>query len=360
MPLDLQHVLGAMLEGIVVVDEWGIVRQMNPEACRILEESADAIRGRPIEDVHGDDHAIARLCRSALDTARATADSDQPIQRRLEADALVDVAASPVFDAEGNVDGVVVSLRDQTVRRGLEADAAERERLEIFGRIAMGLAHEVKNPLGGIRGAGELLLSRASDDRNREVAKLIVREVDRIADLVEDFMTLARGDELRLEPVNLHHLLDEVLDVLTHDSVSRGVEAVRAYDPSIPDLPGDRARLTQVFLNVARNACEAMGPQGGGTLTVSTRMALDQRLVDAGGAPVPTVAVEFLDTGPGISPEVIDKVATPFFTTRKEGTGLGLPLADHWVTRHQGRLRVQSEPAGGARVRVDLPWRRSE
>ena len=359
MAFALQQILDALLEGVVVVDEWGMVRQVNDSACRILETSADAIIGHPVEDLHGAEHAVARLARAALDTARAAVESDQAVERRLEEDAVVDVSASPVFDDLGNVDGALLVLRDTTLRKAIEADATERERLDWSGRIALGIAHEVKNPLGGIRGAGELLSRRASDDRTRRTADLIVREVDRIANLVEDFMLLARGEEIRRGEVNIHQVLDEVLDLLAHDGIAACSSVERQYDPSIPPLPGDAERLTQVFHNLARNAFEAMQPDGG-ALQVTTRMALAHRLMTSEGEPVPTVAIVFRDSGPGIAGEVMDKVATPFFTTRKQGTGLGLPLADLWVTRHGGRLRIESPPREGTRVTAYLPLRRIE
>ena len=357
MPHALRQILDALLEGIVLVDEWGIVRQMNDEACRILETSADAVVGRPVEELQGAEHAVARLVRTSLDTARACAESDQRIERRRDDDVVVDVSASPIFDDLGNLDGAALVLRDRTLRSAIEADVTERERLDWSGRIALGIAHEVKNPLGGIRGAGEILAARAPDPKTKQTAELIVREVDRIAKLVDDFMVLARDEKLSLEEVNVHRVLDEVLDVLAHDTLSTPSRLVRAFDPSLPDIPADRERLLQVFLNLARNALQAMAPDGG-TLTVTTRTSLDQRLVAADGSPVPTLAVEFLDSGPGIPPEVLDKLPTPFFTTRKDGTGLGLALADHWVTRHGGRLRLRNAPEGGVLARVSLPMRR--
>lgn len=357
MTLDQRKLLDALMDGVVVVDEWGIVRQFNDASCRILEISSEAVVGRPVEELHGADHLIARLARAAIDTARGAVASDQRVERKVEGDVVVDVAASPIFDDFGNVDGALIVLSDRTLRREIEADASERERLDWSGRIALGIAHEVKNPLGGIRGAGELLVQRAADGKTRETAQLIVREVDRIANLVDDFMVLARDEEIRIADVNLHQLLDGVLDLLGHDAVAADCHVVREYDPSIPPLPGDAERLAQVFHNLARNAFEAMQPEAG-TLTVSTRMALSQRLTCNDGSPVPTVAIGFADTGPGIPVEAMDKVGTPFFTTRKKGTGLGVPLADHWVTRHGGRLRVESPPGGGACVYVYLPLRR--
>jgi two-component system nitrogen regulation sensor histidine kinase GlnL len=131
----------------------------------------------------------------------------------------------------------------------------------------------------------------------------------------------------------------------------------RRFDPSIPELLADPDRLTQIFLNLARNALQAMAPDGG-TLTISTRMLLDQRLAVEDGARLASVAVEFHDTGGGIPAGLLEQVRTPFFTTRTEGTGLGLAVAEYWTARHGGMLSIESMPSEGTTVSVRLPLRR--
>ncbi|HBZ68721.1 MAG TPA: PAS domain-containing sensor histidine kinase [Deltaproteobacteria bacterium] len=359
MPVDLQRVLDAVLDGVLVVDREGRVEHVNAEACRILETSPEAIGGEPIEGVLGPDHAMAKLARAALSSGRTALASDQAVERRHEVKLVVDVAASATFDERGTPDGVVLALRDRTIQHSLQRVVTERERLAAFGRIAAGIAHEVKNPLGGIRGAAELLELRATDSQTRESARLIVREVDRIATLVDDLMVFARGEKLQLAPVNLHRLLDDVLDLLAHDPLSASARVERHFDPSLPELLADPDRLVQVFLNLARNALQALEAKGG-TLLIRTRVSVDHRLLTEDGARVPEVLVEFEDTGPGIPADVLENVSTPFFTTRARGTGLGLALSKHWVARHGGVLRVESVPGKGTTVRVSLPLRRTE
>jgi two-component system nitrogen regulation sensor histidine kinase GlnL len=356
--VDLQRVLDAVLDGVIVVDREGCVEQVNAEACRILETSPEAIGGEPIERVLGREHAMAKLARAALASGRTALASDEPVERRFDVKLVVDVAASATFDERGTPDGVVVALRDRTIQHSLQQVVAERERLAAFGRIAAGIAHEVKNPLGGIRGAAELLELRAADAPTRESARLIVREVDRIATLVDDLMVFARGEKVQLTPVNLHRLLDDVLDLLAHDPLSANAKVERQFDPSLPDLLADPDRLIQVFLNLTRNALQALEAKGG-TLVIRTRVSVDHRLLIEDGTRVPEVLIEFEDTGPGIPPDVLENVSTPFFTTRKGGTGLGLALSKHWVARHGGVLRIESTPGEGTRVRVSLPLRRT-
>jgi two-component system nitrogen regulation sensor histidine kinase GlnL len=233
---------------------------------------------------------------------------------------------------------------------------SERERLDDFGRIAAGIAHEVKNPLGGIRGAAEILASRASDAKTLDAAELIVREVSRIAALVDDLMVFARSEDLEPGELNIHRVLDDVLDLLAMDPLASGIEVERAFDPSLPEIQGDADRLTQVFHNLVRNALQAM--EGRGQLTITTRMAPRSRLSAPDGRPLPTLLVEIADDGPGIPAEVLGQLATPFFTTRAGGTGLGLAVSRHWVNRHDGALHIDSTPGRGTRVRVTLPMRR--
>ena len=167
-------------------------------------------------------------------------------------------------------------------------------------------------------------------------------------------MVFARGDELELESVNIHRPLDSLLDLLMLEKGYEGIEVQRIYDPSLPELDADPARLQQVFLNLARNAMQEM-EESGGRLTLSTRMTLEHRLVGPDGRPRPTIEVCFADTGAGIPDAQMRRLATPFFTTKRKGTGLGLSVARHWVRRHAGRIRFDSVQGEGTRVSVDLP-----
>jgi two-component system nitrogen regulation sensor histidine kinase GlnL len=352
MARDLSGVLDAVMAGVVVLDADGRVELLNTTSCRILETSEEAARGTPVERLLGPDHAVARLARAVLQSGGSAVENACAIARRLEPNLAVDVSVSPLFGRNGSVDGVAVMLRDSTIRQSLQGFVAERETLQTFGRIAAGVAHEVKNPLGGIRGAAEILASRASDAKTLDAAELIVREVDRIAALVDDLMVFTH-DELRLGPVNLHRLLDDVLALASHERLAHGVAIQREFDPSIPEIRADADRLTQVFLNLVRNALQAL--EGRGALTIATRMTLDHRLRAPTGEPLPTVAIEVRDTGAGIPEEMLEKLATPFFTTRPGGTGLGLAVSRHWVGRHGGSLQIESAHGAGTKVRVMLP-----
>lgn len=357
MARPLQTILDAVLDGVVVVDALGRIELLNAEACRILETSAAHAGTLRIEQLAGPEHAIATLTHKVLARARSAIADEVPIRRRFSEDLIADLAVAPLPEPDGG--GAVIVLRDRTIHNSLRDAVSQREKLASYGHIAAGIAHEVKNPLSGIRGAAELLEARADDDRARRTAGLIVREVDRITALVDELMVFAKGEALDPRPLNLHRVLDQVLELAAVDRLAEKVHIERIYDPSIPELLADPNRLTQIFLNLARNALQALAPSGG-RLTVLTRVSLDHRLPVPDGSMLPAVVIEIRDDGPGISAEDLERLATPFFTTKSEGTGLGLAVARHWVSQHDGTLDVRSVLGEGTTVRVALPMKRPD
>jgi two-component system nitrogen regulation sensor histidine kinase GlnL len=357
MHRNLSDVLEAILAGVIVVGPGGRVEELNSVACRFFGRSRETSIGCAIEELVPPGHAVAQLARSVLARGSAISAADCELEPQRGERIPIDVSASPLQADSGAVEGAVVVLRDRTAQRRLAQLEGERERFESFGRIAAGLAHEIKNPLGGIRGAGEILALRAGDAKTKETADLIVREATRIAALVDDLMVFARRDKLRLAATNIHRVLDGVLALLAHDPLCEAVEIVRAFDPSIPELAADADRLIQVFLNLMRNALQAMEGRGG-VLTVTTRMTLDHRIALDVGKPVPTLAIWIRDTGRGMTSDELRQATTPFFSARPGGTGLGLAVADYWVAQHRGTLHLESEPGAGTSVRVTLPIRK--
>jgi len=277
MGRDLTGVLDAVIAGILVLDAEGRVDLVNSAACSFLETSAEASLNQPVAALFGASHPIPQMVQKVIRSGGSASENELRIGRRFDDDLVVDVAVSPLFDDSGPPTGAVLVLRDRTIQKSLEKLVEDRESIQAFGSIAAGIAHEVKNPLGGIRGAAELLASRTEESRTKEIAAIIVREVERIAALVDDLMAFTPGDAIRLAPINIHRVLDQVLELGELDPISSSVEIERWYDPSIPELLADADRLAQVFLNVARFVFQAM-ENPGGRLFVRTRIPLDHRL----------------------------------------------------------------------------------
>jgi two-component system nitrogen regulation sensor histidine kinase GlnL len=350
----LDAILDSVAVGIIAILGDDKIELQNAEASRILGTSSEFSVGRTLAESLGAKHPVTLLVAEALGAQRPVSSHACAIQPRLSSSSLVvDLAASPIgLDA---AEGAVVTLRDRTIGRELEALVDQRSRSQLFAHLAAGIAHELGNPLSGIRGAAELLLGKLRTDDLRRFPELIRDETDRMRRLLGDLAELTRGGELSRRPTNLHRVLDNLIELHSHSKSWHEIEVRREYDPSIPELEIDSDRMAQAFLNLMRNAVQAMG--GKGTLTLRTRVETNYQL-SPDQRPVHMMRLDIEDTGPGIPAEHLPHVFTPFFTQTSGGTGLGLPIAQHWTVRHDGHIRVSSDPGGGARVRIRLPLRR--
>ncbi len=266
----------------------------------------------------------------------------------------VQASFSPYAAQMGDATGAVLiemSVLEQTI-------AQERERLtaevmEANRQLLRNLAHEIKNPLGGIRGAAQLLQASLADEEDVECAAVIVEETDRLQNLVDRFLAPYRMSE-SITDVNVHEVLEHVRQLIGHEFAD-GLMIVRDYDISSPPVRADRIRLTQVFLNLVRNAAQALEAQ---RQARTARIELKTRIVrDAlvGAERMKrALCVEVLDNGPGVPVDMQEKIFYPLVTGRAEGTGLGLSLAKTFIHQAGGALQLESRP-GHTVFRVLLP-----
>jgi two-component system sensor histidine kinase HydH len=229
-----------------------------------------------------------------------------------------------------------------------QAEARRSERLAALGQLSAGLAHEIRNPLGVIKGSAEMLNQKLqhSDELARELAGYISSEVNRLSALVTDFLDFARPLHAELHPTDLAVLLDRVLKTVADRWTGKPVTVERDYASHLPPIPMDESLCEQAFLNLVQNAYEAM-EENGGTLRVDVAPATQN---DHEG-----VEVSLTDTGPGIPKELSEEIFNPFVTTKKTGIGLGLSIVSKIVDGHRGSIRVENGPQGGAVFTLFFP-----
>ncbi len=347
-------VLASIDDGIVVLDAACRILEVNPAAEALVGGSAAhllgqevraLLRGRPENQWLGD------LVEATVAEGGVRRRGEGVLAVRAEE---VPVAAScaPVHDAEGGFRGAVLVLRDLTLQRTLEATARRGDRLAALGTVALGLAHEIRNPLGGIKGAAQLLRTTLTDPDQIRATEIVVSEVERLDALVEQLRELARPPHLQVEAVNIHRILNDVLSLQRRSPAWGAVTLRTEFDPSLPAVRGDRAQLTQVFLNLVKNALEAL--DGRGELCVSTRF--ESRFhIRRGRARGQFLVVRVADTGPGVAETDQAQLFAPFFTTKPRGTGLGLAVCHRIVSEHGGTITYEPRRGGGACFRVTLP-----
>jgi two-component system nitrogen regulation sensor histidine kinase GlnL len=357
--LDYEALLGGLPDAVVGVDEALRIILWNPAAEALLGRSARRTLGRTLKEVFPPETSLARHLGDTMATGESRSESEAAVETPDGRRVHVSIVTAPLAGRRGAVEAAVAVVRDITRLRQLEAEVRRGETLAAAGQIAMGLAHEIRNPLGAIRGAVQLLQRELGEEaRWREYTGVLLREVDRVNRILESLLDLGRPVTLRPVPLNVHQLLERVALLAGEMAAARGVQIVRRYDPSLPPILADEDRIVQVFHNLVRNALEAM-PRGG-RLTLITRLSMDPLFakVDLGRGQRTMAEVQVVDEGEGIAPGARARLFTPFFTTKETGLGLGLALCHRIVEEHKGAIHVASEPGRGTAVSCFLPLAR--
>ena len=315
-----------------MLDEALLIAQMNPAAETLLGVSVRRVTGRAIGELVHPSTELVALCRRALATG-LTFGLRELTARVGDHEVVLDCRAAPLENERFVLLELFDTGRDRKVRRE-EALVAQQQ---LSRRIIRQLAHEVKNPLGGLRGAAQLLERQLPDPELRAYTRVIIEEADRLASLVDGI--LHAGGAPKLEEVNLHRITEHVAQLIDAEKPA-GIELVRDYDPSLPPLQADRNQLIQAFLNIARNAMQAVGARGRvifrtRALSNFTLGAEQHRLV---------LSAEVEDNGPGIPEDLKETIFYPLVTGKPTGTGLGLTIAQDLVGRHGGLIEFTSQP----------------
>lgn len=340
---DYKALLDSLTTAVLIVERNLCVHYLNPAAEVLLETSLSHTRGSGLF------HLLLETGQ-VQDTLQAVLQTGQSYTRR-EAELLlpggnqltVDYSVSPVGPEASRI-LMEIQPRDHLLRISREEDLLSQQ--ETTRTLVRGMAHEIKNPLGGIRGAAQLLERELTDEGQKEYTRVIMAEADRLRSLVDRMLGPGRAPRIAL--INIHEVLERVKTLLEAESRGR-LLFQRDYDPSIPEFPGDREQLIQAFLNIARNGMEAIfesrqinGLPEQPLLTFRTRTL--RQLTIAQKRHRLVCRVEITDNGPGIPPELLHHIFYPMISGRASGTGLGLSITQSIIGQHRGLVECQSQP----------------
>jgi two-component system nitrogen regulation sensor histidine kinase GlnL len=351
-----ENILTSIQDGIIVVSNDYAITTFNPAIEEMSGISFSQAIGKSLEAVFPGEARILELTGKTINNGITYSDSVFQIMRRWDRKIFpISLVISPFSDKEGNIAGAVLVLRDMTRTKELEENLRKADRLASLGTLAAGMAHEIKNPLGGLRGAAQLLSEEINNGKYIEYLNVIIREVDRIDSIVENLLHLGNPKPLKLKPVNIHKVLEDILLLEKKSLKEMNIHVIQIYDPSIPFVTIDEGQINQVFLNIIRNAMEAMAD--GGKLTLITKIFYDYIVIKENSRrETNMILIEIKDTGKGFHDDVLPHLFTPFFSTKSKGTGLGLAISHKIVEEHKGRIKIDNRADGkGGIVQVFLP-----
>lgn len=354
LPEFYANVIDSVGDGVIVLDREGRVILLNPVAEELAGVSRRISLGHSFAVLFREDTLLLEMADKSAVSGMSISDHENIVLKRGGRITPLSVTVSPLLLGDGSRVGTIVLLKDLTNIRELEAAVRKADRLSTIGTLAAGLAHEIKNPLGGIRGAAQLLeMELAEDDELRECTRVVLKEVQRVNRIVEELLDLASPRSLNLTGVNLHKILAHIVFLQQQATGGKSINFQRHLDPSIPPILADEGRLTQLFLNLIKNAVEAVGESG--VISISSRVVAEYSMTQKGERRSRMVAVEIGDDGPGIPPEEMESLFTPFYTTKERGTGLGLAICQKIVAEHRGMIRVESQEGRGTTFTIMLP-----
>ena len=335
-----ENVVESMADGLISVNREGKIVTLNRKAAEFFGAKDDDLKNKEISRILGPD--IEMLLKAQKEIIR---DRDLWVPHPSGVKIPLSLSMAPLKDEAGREMGSVLLLRDLREIRDLQEKVRRSERLASLGRLAAGVAHEIRNPLSSIRGFAQFFQNRfKGQEKEQEYASVMVREVDRLNRVITELLDFARPKEPHRELHSAGEILEQTLKLLESELAKKNIAVEKNLGASLPRILVDRDQLSQAFLNLLLNALESM--EGAGKIRIS---------MESGGAEV--LAISISDTGRGIPKEDLERVFEPFFSTKRKGTGLGLAIVHQIVESHKGEIQVESREGQGATFRITLPIR---
>lgn len=333
-----ENVVESMADGLISVNRERKIVTLNRKAAEFFGAKEEDLKSKEISKVLGID--IDNLLKKQGGMLR---DWELKVSSQYGAQIPLSLSAAPLKDENDKEMGSVLLLRDLREIRDLQERVRRSERLASLGRLAAGVAHEIRNPLSSIRGFAQFFQNRfKGQEKEQEYASVMVREVDRLNRVITELLDFARPKEPHRELHSAGEILEQTLKVLESELAKKNIAVEKKLEASLPRILVDRDQLSQALLNLLLNALESM--EGAGKIRIS---------MESGGAEV--LAISISDTGRGIPKEDLERVFEPFFSTKRKGTGLGLAIVHQIVESHKGEIKVESRAGEGTTFRITLP-----
>ncbi|MEI2605249.1 nitrogen regulation protein NR(II) [Erwinia aphidicola] len=341
---DAGQILNSLINSILLVDNALVVHYANPAAQQLLAQSSRKLFGTPLPELMGYFSLNIEVMLESLDAGQGFTDSEVTL--------VVDSRAHIMsLTAQRLPEGLILlEMAPMDNQRRLSQEQLQHAQQVAARDLVRGLAHEIKNPLGGLRGAAQLLAKALPDPSLTEYTKVIIEQADRLRNLVDRLLGPQQPGMHVTQ--SIHQVAERVVNLVSME-LPDNVSLIRDYDPSLPELPHDPDQIEQVLLNVVRNALQALGEEGG-TITLRTRTAFQLTLHGTRYRLVARIDIE--DDGPGIRAQLQDTLFYPMVSGREGGTGLGLSIARSLIDQHSGKIEFNSWP-GHTEFSVYLPIR---
>ncbi|UCD71961.1 MAG: PAS domain S-box protein [Syntrophobacterales bacterium] len=336
--------------GLILVDTKEQITFFNRAAEKILGYSKKEVVGKPL--------TILSLREKKQAMPAPFKDQDDMDSRREGIILRKDKVEIPIgfntsdhLDSRGRRIGKIINFRDMTNVLKLQEEIIRMDRLISVGELSSGIAHEIRNPLAGIKTTAQALGEEmGQDDPRREYLNRITKEIDRLNDLLRTFFSFAKPQKLKLVVCNIRDIVNEIIPLLVKDIANKGINFTEEYAPDLPRVRVDFSQMHQVFLNLFLNAIQVM-PRGG-ELKIRAEPIASAPLVNPGRD---YVRISISDTGKGIAAHDVNKIFDPFFTTRAKGIGLGLSITYQIIKTHGGSIKVESKVDKGTTFTITLP-----
>ena len=330
-----RNIVDSIDSGVLATDTNLVITALNREGEKIL--GVKDVNGLSVATIF-DDNIIDILNQTKLQKIKHI-DAKTVIKVEDE-EKFLKITVSPLLNILDKIQGFVIVIQDYSNQKYLEAQTARADRLTAVGELASGIAHEIRNPMGIIKTISQTLQEEEDQESIVEGLAIIVNEVDRANKVIQTLLNFARPDANVIGEINISDLIDEVLLIINKYAINKRIEINCDYGKDII-IMGDKEKLKQVFINVILNSIQSMGD--GGTISISTEVN------DSG------VNISFKDTGIGITIENLTKIFNPFFTTKEQGTGLGLSVSNRIIQDHKGYITIDSIVNKGTLVVIYLP-----